>query len=285
MEVLPLTVGCDPEGFLFHKKEKRFISAHGIIPGTKSSPHKVSKGAVQVDGMAAEFNIDPARTREEFVENTTSVISTLSSMLPKGVELSFVPVAHFSAETWAAMPPEAVELGCDPDYNAYTGDANPRPDGARDFRTAAGHIHVGWTKNMAQDDPGHVEACRMMAKQLDFYLGLPLLLCDPDPTRRTMYGKAGAFRVKPYGVEYRTPSNVWVNDPEMMAWVYDRVKDAYNALSEGKDMYELFKDYARITIDEDFAKPTPTPEDVREVKVATFIGLDIPLPPKKFHKV
>jgi hypothetical protein len=279
MEILPLTIGCDPEGFLFHKKKKKFVSAHGIIPGTKSAPHKVDKGAVQVDGMAAEFNIDPASTREQFVDHVTSVISTLSSMLPKDVELKFQPVATFDAETWAEVPPEAKELGCDPDFNAYTGEANPRPDGARDFRTAAGHIHLGWTKGMAPDDPGHIEACRMMARQLDFYLGLPLLLCDPDPTRRTMYGKAGAYRVKPYGVEYRTPSNVWVNNPEMMAWVFDRAKDAFEALFKGDDKYDLYKEYARIVIDEDFAKPRPTIEDIREVKVVTKIGLELPLPP------
>lgn len=284
MEMLPLTVGCDPEGFLFNKKTKQFVSAHGIIPGTKSQPHVVKDGAVQVDGMAAEFNIDPAHTREEFVARTTSVIKTLSSMLPKDIELSFQPVARFTEAVWAAVPEEAKELGCDPDFNAYTGLANPRPDGKRDFRTAAGHIHLGWTKGMSQSDPGHIEACRMMAKQLDYYLGMPLLLVDPDPTRRTMYGKAGAFRVKPYGVEYRTPSNVWVNDPEMMGWVYDRVKEAFDALASGNDMYEKYKDYALIVIDEDFAGK-PGVEEAREVKVATKIGLGIELPPKKFHKV
>ena len=53
-----ILVGCDPEVFV--AKGGKFISAHGMIPGTKKAPHKVERGAVQVDGMALEFNIDPA---------------------------------------------------------------------------------------------------------------------------------------------------------------------------------------------------------------------------------
>jgi len=284
MKMLPLTVGCDPEGFLLNKKTGKFVSAHGIIPGTKSNPHPVPNGAVQVDGMAAEFNISPASTRQQFVDNTVSVISSLKAMLPKDVELAFVPTAVFSAEVWAAMPEEAKELGCDPDFNAYTGLVNPRPDGNRDFRTAAGHIHLGWTEGMDINDPSHIEACRMLSKQLDYYLGLPSLLIDPDPTRRSMYGKAGCFRVKPYGMEYRTPSNVWVNDPEMMAWVYDRAKEAFDSLMAGNDMYDMYKDYARILIDEQYNKPKPTIKDIREVKAVTKLGLGIELPPRQFIK-
>ena len=53
-----ITVGADPE--LFVKKGRSFQSAYGMIPGTKQKPKKVIKGAVQVDGMALEFNIDRA---------------------------------------------------------------------------------------------------------------------------------------------------------------------------------------------------------------------------------
>jgi hypothetical protein len=42
---------------------------------------------------------------------------------------------------------------------------------------------------------------------------LPLLLKqDKDVLRSTLYGKPGAMRIKPYGVEWRTPSNVWLNN-------------------------------------------------------------------------
>ncbi len=49
------TIGADPEIFL--RRRGKAFSAHGVIPGTKKEPHNVEKGAVQVDGMAVEFNV------------------------------------------------------------------------------------------------------------------------------------------------------------------------------------------------------------------------------------
>lgn len=51
-------VGADPE--LFVSKAGVILSAFGLVGGTKKVPQKVERGAVQVDGMALEFNIDPA---------------------------------------------------------------------------------------------------------------------------------------------------------------------------------------------------------------------------------
>lgn len=56
------TIGADPEVFV--GREGQFFSAHGLVPGNKRRPHKVDRGAVQVDGMALEFNIDPASSYE-----------------------------------------------------------------------------------------------------------------------------------------------------------------------------------------------------------------------------
>ena len=55
-----ILIGCDPEVFV--KQNGVFRSAHGLIRGDKKNPQKIRSGAVQVDGMALEFNIDPART-------------------------------------------------------------------------------------------------------------------------------------------------------------------------------------------------------------------------------
>ena len=53
-----ILVGCDPEVFV--KQNGVFKSAFGLIKGDKKNPQKIRNGAVQVDGMALEFNIDPA---------------------------------------------------------------------------------------------------------------------------------------------------------------------------------------------------------------------------------
>jgi hypothetical protein len=216
------TYGCDPE--LFVRKKKTFISAAGLIPGTKEAPFKVDGGAVQVDGMAVEFNIDPVDNVTDWNKNIEKVLGALRDMLP-GHELVAIPSITFRQKQWDATPDEAKELGCDPDYNAYSGLENPRPAALGRVRAAGGHIHVGW-RNQADipvTDPLHLQNCRHVVRRLDRYVGYPSLMYDNDVRRRKMYGKAGAFRPKPYGVEYRTLSNFWVLDPEMRSWVFNMV--------------------------------------------------------------
>src|SRR3546814_9684922 len=63
-----MTFGCDPEVFILDEYGAP-VSPEDFLPGTKEEPYKVNKGAVQVDGMAGEFNIDPAHTFDEFDDN------------------------------------------------------------------------------------------------------------------------------------------------------------------------------------------------------------------------
>jgi hypothetical protein len=229
---LDILIGADPEVFV--TKRGKLVCAHNMVQGTKEAPFKVDNGAVQVDGMALEFNIDPANSAEEFVNNIDSVMAQLGAMVPE-YQLKAIPVAEFGAEIMAAAPEEAKEMGCDPDYNAWEeGAVNPKPNGEVDFRTGAGHIHIGWTNGMDINDPGHIEACIMLTKQLDFYLGLPSLLFDDSDKRRELYGKAGAFRVKPYGVEYRVLSNAWLKTDALKKWAYDNTILAIRKLLEGE---------------------------------------------------
>tara|TARA_B100001063_G_scaffold227047_2_gene237161 strand:- start:8148 stop:8996 length:849 start_codon:yes stop_codon:yes gene_type:complete len=228
-----LQVGADPEVFLF--KDDAPISAVGIVPGTKANPFKVDKGAVQLDGMAAEFNIDPARSPKEFNENIQAVLTTLKEMVGEH-NLSAVPVAHFGHELIAAQPDSARELGCEPDYNAYTGKENPRPDVNTPFRTGAGHVHIGWTTDADPFSEAHFNDCRVLAKQLDAFLGIPSLGFDTDDTRRELYGDWGAFRPKPYGMEYRVLSNAWLKHPELIEWVFSNTKLAFRKLLEDREL-------------------------------------------------
>lgn len=246
-----ISIGADPEMFLRDRMSKQFVSCHGLIPGDKQNPFGVNCGAIQVDGMAAEININPARTRQEFVDNLKTVMAELSMHLPPMVEIAHgVPVADFSQDYMDMQPNEAKELGCEPDYSAYTGVANPRPNGTVNFRTASGHIHIGWTNDVVEPYSGeHFETCREIVKQLDYYCGIYSLLWDPDNRRRDLYGKAGAFRAKSYGLEYRTMSTAWLADPALQAWVYDAALKAVNDYFNGNKAYDIFGDAARLIID------------------------------------
>lgn len=240
---MKILVGADPEVFV--KRNGVFESAYGLIKGDKKNPQKIPRGAVQVDGMALEFNIDAAATEDEFCINIQSVYDQLKAMVPQH-EVVAVPVADFSFEYLKSQPKEALELGCDPDYNAWTGQANPRPDGERPMRTASGHVHIGFTEDASKDDFNHIMRCNAVGKQMDFYLGLASLTYDKDVRRREMYGKGGAVRYKPYGVEYRTLSNAWLNSRELMAWVFRSVQRGMDDLINGKALVDKYGDIQAI---------------------------------------
>jgi hypothetical protein len=67
-------------------------------------------------------------------------------------------------------------------------------------------------------------------KQLDWYLGGWSLKHDSDPTRRTLYGRAGACRLKSYGVEYRVLSNFWMTTADRRKAVWNRMQLAVKAM-------------------------------------------------------
>jgi len=244
--MVKLTIGADPEVFLRDPKTKKLISAAGLFPGTKQEPFAVMHGAIQVDGMAAEYNIDPCSNANEFVAKNLAVLAQLRDVikaLNHDLKFEFVynPVADFGAEMIAAQPLENRILGCTPDYNAWLdGAENPIPDADMPFRTASGHIHLGWGSDYDINDPEHIEACCMMAKQLDVsMLGSIFVTEGKDGyERRKLYGKAGAFRPKPYGMEYRSPSNVWLRNTASIQSMFTMAYNAFNRLMNGHQDYE-----------------------------------------------
>lgn len=228
---LKITVGADPEVFV--TKDGKFRSAWGLIPGTKEKPHPVQDGAVQVDGCALEFNINPVDNADDFVKNVNSVMGQMKEMVP-GYDFAIVPSCRFNGNHFRALPDEAKELGCTPDFNAYTMKENDKPDNKTTMRTAAGHIHIGFCDPVADPlNDDHMTRCATLVKQLDAYLGLPSVLFDKDVARRKMYGAAGCFRPKPYGVEYRVLSNAWLLSEARMRFVYKMTERAVEDLIKG----------------------------------------------------
>src|SRR3546814_15106496 len=65
--------------------------------------------------------------------------------------------------------------------------------------------------------------CSDLVKQLDWYLGLWSLGKDKDKVRRSLYGKAGACRIKPYGVEYHVLSNFWIKNKKSRLETWNRM--------------------------------------------------------------
>ncbi len=246
---MKITVGADPEFFV--RERRHFISGHIFPCGTKQHPMRTKHGAIQVDGIALECNVTPASSRSEFIDSVRGVISDLTGVVRKrrpDAEIVARPSIFFGYKRLSTLPLENARLGCDPDYCAYTTRPNNPPDSDQPFRTGAGHIHVGFTKAADVTDFDHFDLCAKVARNMDFHLGLPSLLWDYDDRRRSLYGQAGAFRPKSYGMEYRVLSNAWLADDRRLGWVFDRtVQAATEALAE-KGLERQYGEAARTII-------------------------------------
>lgn len=231
-----ILIGCDPEIFVQDTSINQIISAHGLINGDKLNPEWTEFGAHQVDGMALEFNIIPARTLTEFLLHIDRTMKSLETKIKEKnptLEFKITPVADFTPEYLETVPDEAKVLGCTPDFNAYTAKMNKTPNSERPMRTAAGHIHIGWTEEQDPFEAQHFYDCTQVTRQLDACLFNLSYLWDKDQRRRTMYGAKGAFRPKHYGVEYRVLSNEWLKSKQLQGWIYQSTVRAMELLAEG----------------------------------------------------
>lgn len=231
-----ITIGTDVEVFLCDGEG--FVSAHTHLPGTKETPFVIDGGAVQVDGVAAELNTIPAQTFEDFESSLQKVTDGMCSLVPSLSILSetTVPVDLDS------LPASAKRLSCMSDINPYVEDVNPSLDEDAPYRSAGGHIHIGgiFTESMTTMEMYKL-GCRL-ARLMDKYVGVYSLLWDKDDYRRGTYGKAGSFRLKEYGIEYRALSNAWFFNTDVRKFVFEATLRAVEALGNGEDGEEAYRD-------------------------------------------
>ena len=231
---MPVLIGADPEFFLKEKRTRRNISAHGLVPGTKDKPHKLRYGAIQLDGTAVEFNIAPAKNSTQFIAHVNTVLDQIRKLIPEKYDFNFSPTVKYGPKYFDSIPDDCKELGCNPDHDAYKdGALNPIPEQVGTLRTGAGHIHIGFTKDANVKDPSHMVDCIWITRNFDALIKPIEYLWDKDNLRRSMYGKHGAFRPKPYGVEYRALSNAWVRHPELYDFIYHTAKYAHRLCELG----------------------------------------------------
>jgi hypothetical protein len=229
---MQFTIGCDPEFFL--KEGDNYVSAHDLVPGTKYDPFPLDGGAVQADGTAVEFNILPAGSSEEFSLNISRVLQQIRELVPARFSFYFRPSVEYDPAYFRRIPVAARQLGCDPDYNAnLSGKMNKITKRPGTLRTGAGHIHIGWGKDIEVYNPVHIKDCCEAVKYLDqTILPSESHWCD-DRKRRTLYGAPGAFRPKNYGVEYRVLSNSWLRYPRLWPWLFESVTSSLEELARG----------------------------------------------------
>lgn len=214
-----ITLGCDPELFLEDNKGN-IVSAEGLIGGTKHAPRVFTEEghSVQEDNIMVEFNIPPSKTSDEFIENINLVKDYLKDYVSQyDLKLNYLASSIISKEYLNTK--QAKTFGCEPDFNVYLRDLNCSPNSNTQLRSCGGHIHIGYPNP-------DVETSEKIVIAMDMFLGLPSVWLDKDNKRRLLYGKAGSFRVKSFGVEYRTLSNFWIKDNKSMKWAFDETVNA-----------------------------------------------------------
>lgn len=220
-----VTIGADPEVFLFD--EQGYVSAEGKFGGTKEHPKLLDRPgfAIQEDNVMAEFNIPPVTTSQELKDNIQYMLDYIK-VGAKQFDCSLNTTASAEFDFKYLNTEQAMTFGCEPDFNAYTRDRNEDIiiENER-LRVAGGHIHIGY-------DNANEETSIALIKALDITLGLPSLLKDPDSRRRSMYGKAGAYRLQPWGgIEYRTLSNFWIFKNHHIDWVFEGIQAAIDLVN------------------------------------------------------
>jgi len=211
-----ITIGSDPELFLTTLKGM-VISAEGKLGGTKDNPRKLSNlgHAVQEDNVMVEFNIPPVKGEDEFVRELKLTMDLIKKDVLKGeYELLAIPSSFLSKEECSTD--QAITVGCEPDFNAYTGEENPTCD--IDVipckRYCGGHIHIGTSTEMGEDEK------MALITFMDVFVGAPSSILDLDVYRKNIYGQMGRMRFTDYGVEYRTLSNWWLGSEENQRFIF-----------------------------------------------------------------
>lgn len=238
-------VGADVEVFVspLGSPQQEIVPCVGHIRGTKDAPWTppdMPDGyALQEDNVMCEFNIPPIYLRETIYQT----ILLAREMVRR--ELQYVKllpnwekVSHeFTPQQLAS--PQAQRIGCDPDYDAYEGGImRKNPPKLTNWRSCGGHIHLGGNFNC----PDFVAA---LFAELMITVGLGATVHNPlkQTARDSWYGKPGIFRPKPYGIEYRTPSNRWMRDEYYATQVLTRARDVSEFLTtrQAIDLQAMFR--------------------------------------------
>lgn len=190
------TLGSDPEFFLMRDGK--------IVPSTEALPES---GEVHSDGVQGELNPESSTCRQTaayYIYHALDRARTLAKQV--GATLNLDAGHVVSEDVWKTIPASVRRFGCNPTENAHE-KRFKRVTGLRErFRAAGGHIHVSLGSNLKGKEASIVQL-------MDLIVGNTCVLIDRDPInarRRVNYGRAGEYRVKPYGIEYRVLSNFWL---------------------------------------------------------------------------
>lgn len=243
-----ISLGSDPE--LFFVKDGVMIPSTAVI---KTETDRVAR-----DGFQLELHPASSSCRQIAGNQLRFGIGEAGQMAAAmGAKISFSLSHIVDTLVWKTSPKELKQFGCHPTENVHE-KAPHRSSGLRErFRAGGGHIHVG---NLTLNEK-KTSSLVTLVKVMDIIVGNTLVLLDRDPaniTRRKNYGRAGEYRPKPYGLEYRVPSNFWLKHYVLWSLASGLIRNAVTLYRNGRadKLFKLFKmsDIKRAINTNDFGK-------------------------------
>lgn len=234
--------GTDPEFML--KKGVRYVSAIPLVKANHENPIIRGEHRFYWDNVLAECAVKPAYSKEEAVFNIGDCLKHYVEIVKPATIV--IQASHTYSKS-AMKDKGAKEAGCKPDSCAYTmrlmkDELSPKEQVSNSsFRTCGGHIHLGNEILTNTEGPEPIFLIYLM----DLFLGLPSVFMDIDetaPRRRTLYGQAGRFREKPYGMEYRSLSSFWLSSPVLVELIYDISNFVIELLENGQNIVKWDED-------------------------------------------
>lgn len=228
-----ISFGADPE--FFFTKEGAIVGAEKVIPkgGVQGrdqySGEYSGKPLVIIDGVQAEFNPQPNTCRQSFSINLQACFTRIAEEMKKkdGIKADFAQLVEVSKTEMKSLEESSQQFGCAPSNNAYKESAITVKASEYKYRSAGGHIHIGYytstTRQFFLEKPKHV------IQIMDVIVGNTCVLLDRSEgnvERRKVYGRAGEYRTPPHGLEYRTLSNFWLQSYQLMSLVLGMVRFA-----------------------------------------------------------
>lgn len=199
-------IGCDPEFF--------FVKDNKVVPSGEVDGINTYDDTVVEDGFQGELNPDADTCRESLASDIgRSLMSARKIAKDMGADISFKVGHIISDDVWKRTPSEQKKYGCNPTTNVHENKFS-RVTGIREkFRAAGGHLH--FTLRDGTD-------VKKLVAVMDIVVANTCVLIDRDPDnarRRKNYGRAGEYRIKRYGMEYRVPSNFWLKHYALFSMV------------------------------------------------------------------
>lgn len=208
-----VSLGCDPEVFLYNDEGEK-VPSIGLFGGSKKNPLLIEGSVpglgILEDNVTLEFNLSPNTSSQNFINNTYHSLETITDLArSKGLQVLIAASAHFSDASLASDA--AMISGCDPDHDAYNYGAKRVPISLKElgnWRCAGGHLHFGYDTEKSSTPKWAIvqflDACALMFWEPHFSKD------EPNVIRKAHYGKPGVYRNKSYGLEYRSPSPLWL---------------------------------------------------------------------------